>query len=271
MKKIYDINGNLFAELNYSAEYYLNYSKHSHETLVISIIEQGELEVDFHSQPKQFLYPNQVLIFNPNQVHQTKSNNKNTLGYFTLHVDIEWAKNIQISLFGVLHKFIDVKVNIIDEKVIYDDLIKVFRNILITDKERESHKLEEILVNIFEVYSNIDDIEKTMEYDNILCDKVEKYILENIDNPITLEDISSEVKYNESYITRKFKKKVGLTPHAFLINKRIEKAKSKLMNNDNTDLAQLSNEVGFYDQSHFSKVFKRSFARTPNKYKIKKK
>ena len=43
------------------------------------------------------------------------------------------------------------------------------------------------------------------------------------------------------------------------------------MNNDNIDLAQLSNEVGFYDQSHFSKVFKRSFARTPNKYKIKKK
>ena len=113
-----------------------------------------------------------------------------------------------LNLFGVLDKFIDSKVNIIDQKIIYDDLIKVFRNVLIPDKERESDKLEKILVNIFEVYSNIDDIDKTIEYDNILCDKVEKYILDNIDNPITLEDISIEVKYNASYITKIFKKRL---------------------------------------------------------------
>lgn len=264
MKKIYDNNGKLVVELNYSEEYYLNYSKHSHGTFVISIIEKGEIEVVFHSCSKQFLYPNQVLVFNPNQVHQTRSKIKNTLGYYNLYIDIEWAKNIQISLFGFIDRFIDTTINLIDDKVMFDDLIKLFKNILLNGSEDESEKLEKILLNIFKEYSNID---KTMELDNILCDKVEKYILENLNDAITLKDIALEVKYSESYITRIFKKKIGLTPHSFLINKRIEKAKNKLMNNDNIDLAQLSNEVGFYDQSHFSKAFKRVYSKAPNKYK----
>ncbi|MFA9374988.1 MAG: helix-turn-helix domain-containing protein, partial [Poseidonibacter sp.] len=57
-------------------------------------------------------------------------------------------------------------------------------------------------------------------------------------------------------------------PHAFLVNKRIEKARNKMLNNKEISLAQLSSEVGFYDQSHFSKVFKRVFAISPNKYRL---
>jgi len=268
MKKIYDNNGNLFAELNYSKEYFLNYSKHSHETFSIGLIGSGGLEVKFHSHPKQYLYPNQVVIFNPNQVHTTNSKIKNTSDYYTLHVNKQWCKKVQTGLFGLQENFIDTKQNILDEKNIYDDLIEIFKDIILNNNAFVNKKLEKALVDILKEYSHLDKKYEKNEYKNRFLDNVEKYILDNIDNPITLEDIASEVGYNEAYITRVFKKEFGLTPHAFLINKRIEKAKRKLLKSKNVNLAQLSNEVGFYDQSHFSKVFKRVFAMTPNKYKM---
>lgn len=102
-----------------------------------------------------------------------------------------------------------------------------------------------------------------------MCE-IEKYILDNIDEQISLKDLSIKAGYTESYITRVFKKKFGLTPHAFIVNTKVNKAKNKLLKSDNISIAELSNEVGFYDQSHLNKVFKRIYAVSPNKYTNKK-
>lgn len=267
MKKIYDDNGNLFAELNYGKKYFLNYSKHSHETFALSIIGSGELEIEFHCKPSANLLPKQIVVFNPNEVHKTKSKLENTFDYYTLHISEEWCKNIQEKTFGLKNGFINLQ-NLIDEKLIYDELIKIFYDVINNDRENKNYQLEKILENILIKYAIADEFQETNKDEHMIIDEVEKYISNNLfDKQITLEDIALAVGYNESYITRVFKKKFGLTPHAFLINKRIEKARNKLIRSKDINLAQLSNEVGFYDQSHFSKVFKRVFALTPNKYR----
>ena len=86
MKKLYDSNGNSFGELNYSEEYFLDYSKHSHDSFSISVFGVGEVEVEFHTKEEELVSCNHIIIFNPNQVHQTKSEIKSTKEYFTLHV-----------------------------------------------------------------------------------------------------------------------------------------------------------------------------------------
>ena len=101
---------------------------------------------------------------------------------------------------------------------------------------------------------------------NLLLLQVEQYILDNVNNQITTEDISKEVNYSEAYISRVFKKKFGLSPHAFLVNQKINAAKNKLLNSKNQDISQLAVEVGFYDQSHFTNTFKRYFSLTPKQY-----
>lgn len=267
MKKIYDNNGNLFAELNHSKDYFYNYSKHSHETFALSIIEEGEIEIQFHSQEKLYLHANKIVVFNPNQVHITKSAIKENLNYYTLHVDTKYCKNKQTNIFGKSDSFIDVE-NIIDDKVLYQRLLGVFEDIILNKQNIKSEQLAILVDEILEKYTKSNSIEVINEEENKLLSNIEQYIIQNIKNPITLEDIALNVRYNESYITRVFKKKYGLTPHAFLVNKRIEKARNKMLNNKEISLAQLSSEVGFYDQSHFSKVFKRVFAISPNKYRL---
>lgn len=266
MKKIYNKNNQLFAELNYSKEYYLDYSKHSHETFAIGIIGSGGIEVQFHTYPKQYLYPKQIVIFNPNHVHSTQSKIENTQDYYTLHINKQWCKEIQTKLFGETEKFVDIKQHILDEENLYGDLIRIFQKIVLNEPLYENEELEEIISYILKKYHNTNNDEKEEE-STLLLKKVEKYILDNTHNQITLEDIALEVGYNEAYITRVFKKKFGLSPHAFLINKRVSNAKNELLKSNDINLAQLSLDVGFYDQSHFSKVFKRVFAMSPHRYK----
>lgn len=261
MKKIYDKNGYFFAELNYSKKYFLNYSKHSHETLALSILGSGNIEIEFHSKPTQILTPNKIVVFNPNEVHRTKSNAKECLDYFTLHFDLSWCKKIQ-----KVDDFMPLQ-NLIDEKRIYDELLEVSNLIQNNENEIKTSKLEVILEEILTKYISIDEIKEELEDEHIIFKEVEKYILTHLSEPITLDEISKTIGYNEFYIIRVFKKKFGLTPHAFLINKRIEKARQELNKNKDINISQLSRDVGFYDQSHFSKVFKRVFAKTPNKYK----
>jgi len=165
-----------------------------------------------------------VAIFKPNQVHQSKAITSEPLGYYGLHIDLQWYYNNLKKLFGSSIENLDIKVNIIEDKDIYEELKIIFNNILLGNKSYEA-KLEGNILNVLEKYTSIKN-KKTKEESSFLS-KIEKYILDNIDEQITLQDISKEVGYNESYITRIFKRKFGLSPHAFIVNKKINKAKNK--------------------------------------------
>lgn len=264
MKKIYDNNDDVFAELNHGKKYFLDYSKHSHETLALSILGSGEIEVEFHSKDSQVLIPNKIVIFNPNEVHRTKSRKKENIDYFTLHLDVKWCKSIQNE-----ESFIYLQ-NLIEDENIYKELLIIFKSIINTESKININRLKTILEKILKEYICFDNKSNESEDEHIIFKEVEKYIQNNLCNAITLSDISKAIGYNEFYIIRVFKKKFGLTPHAFLINKRVEKARQELTQNRDINLSQLSCDVGFYDQSHFSKVFKRVFAKTPNNYKNEK-
>ena len=224
MKKIYDEKGKLFAELNYSENYYLNYSKHSHDSLAFSIFSSGNIEVSFHDIGQLEVYSKQIIVYNPHQVHVTKSKKDNVKEYFTLHIDTFWCKDMQKKFFKSKDSFAYLQ-NIIEEDLIYKKLYEIVHNIYF-DKSFEVGQLKELIKEIIEKYTILNEEQNKEEPE--LLKMVEKYIEENIDEQISLEDISKTVSYDESYITRVFKKKYGLTPHAYIINKRVQKAKQKL-------------------------------------------
>jgi len=100
-----------------------------------------------------------------------------------------------------------------------------------------------------------------------LLKKIENYILQNIQESISIEEIAKSVGYSSAHINRLFKKEFGLTLHAFLIDKRIGKAKELIAQNQQATLTQIAYEAGFYDQSHFIRNFKKAYSLSPREYK----
>lgn len=92
------------------------------------------------------------------------------------------------------------------------------------------------------------------------------YIKRNYMKKITLEDVASYVYLSPSYFSKVFKEEMKVNFNAYLNYIRIEMSK-KLLLDDSIVLVDLSNLVGFEDQSYFSKVFKKVTGVSPGKYR----
>lgn len=94
-----------------------------------------------------------------------------------------------------------------------------------------------------------------------------EYINNNFEKKLTLESISSNIFLNRTYVCQLFKKELNVTFSEFIENVRIENAKMLLLNT-NKSINEITQKVGYSDQSYFTKVFKKKIGISPNKYRI---
>lgn len=92
------------------------------------------------------------------------------------------------------------------------------------------------------------------------------YVKRNYMKKITLEEVSSHVYLSPSYFSKVFKEEMGSNFNTYLNHVRIEMSK-KLLLDDSIVLVDVSNLVGYEDQSYFSKVFKKMTGVSPGKYR----
>lgn len=86
---------------------------------------------------------------------------------------------------------------------------------------------------------------------------------------ISLNDIASVACLNNAYFLREFKKYFGLTPHQYIIQKRLYAAQN-LLDTTSNSIAEICFEVGYNDVTSFSKLFKKNFSLTPGEYRLTK-
>lgn len=94
-------------------------------------------------------------------------------------------------------------------------------------------------------------------------DRVIQFIDENSFQPINLEDLASISNFSKYHFSRIFTSIVGLTPIAFVNQKRLQKAVYYLLETNKTIL-EISSLCGFESISNFNAVFKRHFNKTPS-------
>lgn len=83
-----------------------------------------------------------------------------------------------------------------------------------------------------------------------------EYMEANAYRRIRLAELASLVYLSAYHFARLFKQSTGLSPYQYLLRTRVKLAR-KLMNNGDATLKEISERVGFYDASHFSRAFKR--------------
>jgi AraC family transcriptional regulator len=78
---------------------------------------------------------------------------------------------------------------------------------------------------------------------------------------ITVADIAGAIRLSPFHFARLFKTTTGYTPHQFVMKARVEKARELL--SSSTPLKQIAMDLGFADQSHFTRQFKLAYHVTP--------
>ena len=91
------------------------------------------------------------------------------------------------------------------------------------------------------------------------------YISAYLDRDLSLKELGNVVQMSPYYFSRLFKETTGITPRQYIICRRIERAK-KLLQQRKISIAEVAKEVGFVDQSHLHRHFKRLVGVTPKTY-----
>jgi two-component system response regulator YesN len=100
-----------------------------------------------------------------------------------------------------------------------------------------------------------------------LIQGVIEYLKQHYRNNITLRDISDHFYVTPQYLSRRFRKKTGLTFVEYLEEIRLEKAEEYLTSSD-TKITDISELVGYLDPNYFSRIFKRKYRLSPSSYRI---
>jgi len=88
------------------------------------------------------------------------------------------------------------------------------------------------------------------------------YIQAHLDQDLGLTELATVVQMSCHYFSKQFKQSMGVTPHQYIIRTRVERAK-QLLKGD-LSISDIAHTVGFVDQSHLNRHFKRIFGITPN-------
>ncbi|ADU61723.1 MAG: AraC family transcriptional regulator [Pseudodesulfovibrio sp.] len=93
---------------------------------------------------------------------------------------------------------------------------------------------------------------------------VRHHLAARLDERVSLDDLSALVGISRYHLLRVFSREAGLPPHAYQNQLRVVRAKVLLAQGE--PISQVAAEVGFADQSHFTRVFRQFTGATPRQY-----
>jgi AraC-like DNA-binding protein len=95
-------------------------------------------------------------------------------------------------------------------------------------------------------------------------ERVLAHLRAHLGGPVALDDLARVAGLSKYHLVRAFRDQYGLTPHAYLLNLRVDAAKARLRGGQ--DPAGVALDAGFCDQSHFTRVFGACVGMTPAAY-----
>lgn len=96
--------------------------------------------------------------------------------------------------------------------------------------------------------------------------RVLEYIQANLAGDLHLQELAEIADLSTFHFAKLFKRSTGWSPHQFVLQRRLERAK-ELLRNPHITLSEVSLRAGFADQSHLSNVFRRFVGLTPSRFR----
>lgn len=95
--------------------------------------------------------------------------------------------------------------------------------------------------------------------------RVRELLHDRLGEDLTLDELADTAALSPFHLLRVFRKHMGITPHAYLTQERVNRARAML--STPARLADIAQDCGFSDQAHLTRLFKRQLGITPGRYR----
>jgi AraC family transcriptional regulator len=98
--------------------------------------------------------------------------------------------------------------------------------------------------------------------------RVRAAIEAQLGDSLSIEKLAELLSMSPYYFSRTFKATFGQSPHAFVLDQRVDAACRALRSDKDRPIAEIANAVGFSSQSHLTETFRRRLGTTPARWRI---
>ena len=240
------------------------YARHSHEIFSIGAITSGCCTY-LHEKTSHSISAGTVVLMNPGDVHACNPVEDQLWSYVMLYVDAQWLAGIQQGFTeetgGVFQPIASTHTQ---STALFNGLTGLYSQLV--DPHLEVLAKHEAAILFFTAMQQALGSSVVLRKPaNVRVERAAEYIDEHFLRTIRLQDICAAANLSEAYLIRAFEQHYHMTPHAYLINRRIQHAQAQLR--EGALIADIAQQTGFADQAHFQRVFKKYLAATPGQYK----
>ncbi|XPV76631.1 MAG: helix-turn-helix domain-containing protein [Desulfovibrio sp.] len=245
-----------------------SFPNHTHSIHSVGFMAAGGCYCRQPGHGSSFIRKGEIALFNPGFVHSGVIDNPDTrITYRVFSFENELIKKLsqELAQKDTLPEFTDV---VIQDKLASSTLTNLCKAVAAPDNEGESRlaldtALSSAIAALVTRHSAFHSkVPQTKE--PVAVERTKEYLHANMSDKVTLEKLSEVAGLSRYHLLRVFKQQVGLSPHNYHLQLRIEQSKRLLR--QGTSYAQVAAESGFTDQSHFSNTFRKYTGATPGQY-----
>lgn len=241
------------------------YAPHSHEQWSLGAITAGESTFHYR-EAHHHVREGHLVLMNPGWVHACNPIDDRPWAYRMLYVETAWLTRLRQAA-GLLDapRWQDIPTAVIAAPEWYDGYRRM------TDRLLDPHlpvaeKREGAQAYLTALMRHLADRpDAPSSIPSATLREVAAFLDAHAAEAISLEALCARSGYSAGHLIRAFKRHFGLTPRAYLINRRVQLGQQALKRG--APIAEAALHAGFSDQPHFQRTFKRLVAATPDQYR----
>ncbi len=243
-----------------------HFKPHFHDSYCIWL-NSSSAETYNHQGNSGILQPGDIGIIAPGEVHANSAFEAGSRQLLTFYLDSDQLQKISAEILGSSGSAVEFRTSFITDIEVSASLVALQQVLEISTKSslmRQS-TFYNVLSQLVCRYATPFVQELTIGREQQRISKIIEQFHDQLDEDIRLDELAQIVNCTPYYLIRFFKKSVGMTPHAYLLQLRLEKARNLLQQGQSIVSAAI--DSGFTDQSHLTRHFKLKFGTTPGTYR----
>ncbi|MDI5985475.1 AraC family transcriptional regulator [Halomonas sp. M4R5S39] len=241
------------------------YALHSHTQWSLGAITAGESTFRYRDD-RYHVSAGTLVMMNPDWAHACNPIDNRPWAYLMLYVDADWLTELRYQA-GLLEapRWQDIATAVIPDPEWYEGYCHMAACLL--DPRRDLLDKQTLVVEYLSalMHELADQPTQPLPMAPVTLQELAAYLDEHAAQDLSLDALCQRTGYSPGHLIRAFKQHFGFTPHAYLINRRIQLGQRELKGG--TPIAEAALNAGFADQPHFQRTFKRLVAATPNQYR----
>ncbi|QQZ34471.1 AraC family transcriptional regulator [Pseudomonas sp. SK2] len=242
------------------------YDPHWHDTYLVGVTEQGVQQFNCRREEHNST-PGQVFLLEPGELHDGHAPTDDGFTYSTLYLDPNWLEAEMRALFGQAPagSLPSFKGTLWRDEHLSLATFRAFQALhgeeLRMVRQTATDDLLSCLTRHLHWRKRINPDPRLP----LVAQVARDYLHAHLDQDIGLDDLAHVCAVDRFRLTRAFKAAFGLAPHAYLIQLRVARARRLLAKGQTP--AEVASTLGFADQSHLGRWFRRAYRLTPADYR----